>query len=308
MQEPLVHIGYHKTATTWMQAEFFVPTCGYDPILSHEEVFGLISGVHPLAFDPSPARDLIAGRVAAARQKGLTPVISSEILSGNPYRGGHDSAENARKLHRTVPGAPILITVREQEAACASMYMQYVSRGGCLSPGVFFDGPWGLGYPGFDPAHLEYHLLVARYQDLFGPENVMVCTYEEFRKAPDRFIERISTFAGNATQVNHTGLFSAPQNPSNPEYAVPVLRRANYIRTGPVSPDPLFDLGVVGLYFYKGIGRLSRSRLAAALVREKKPVRRLVRERYSGRYDASNQALARLRPDLDLGGYQGFRS
>lgn len=306
MQQLLIHIGYHKTATTWLQNEFFVPLHGYDPILSHDDVFKLITGIHPLAFDQVSVAEVLEKRIEIAQEKNLVPVISSEIFSGNPYRGGHDSAENARKLHLVAPDARILITVREQEAMCVSMYMQYISRGGSLTPTAVFDGAWGLGYPGFDPVHLEYDRLVREYQELFGRGNIMVRTYEEFRQFPASFIGAISSFAGNTRHQNRPGLFQSQQNLSNPEYAVPMLRRLNYVRAGPVSPDPIFDFGAVARYAYKGMGRLARSRVVERIVREKKPIRKFVRERFSERFVTSNQELSQIYPDIDLNGYQGF--
>ena len=46
--------------------------------------------------------------------------------------------------------------------------MQYLLRGGTMSPELFFAGDPELGFYGFRPEHFEYHRLVKLYQDLFG--------------------------------------------------------------------------------------------------------------------------------------------
>ena len=55
MDKPvLIHIGYHKTGTTWFQKILFRPEFGLPPIMSHEEVFATLVRPHELAFDPAP--------------------------------------------------------------------------------------------------------------------------------------------------------------------------------------------------------------------------------------------------------------
>ena len=96
----LIHVGYHKTATTWMQASLFRPHHGFAPILDHDDVFRLITAPHGLVFDPSAAAaDEIAARTYAAPPN-LVPVISSEILSGQPFFGGRESDAFAERLAR----------------------------------------------------------------------------------------------------------------------------------------------------------------------------------------------------------------
>lgn len=86
-QQLLIHIGYHKTATTWMQRQLFQPVHGYRQICGHQEVFDLIVKPHGLRFDPAPMQALIS-RGIESLAKGEVPVISSEILSGHPFQGG----------------------------------------------------------------------------------------------------------------------------------------------------------------------------------------------------------------------------
>lgn len=302
----LLHVGYHKTATSWMQEVLFKPSCGYRPLLSHAEVFEHISGPHPLVFDPEPARALIAGRMGSAPE-GLAPVVSSEILSGNPYRGGQDGPETARRLQQIAPEAHILITVREQVSMAASMYMQYVSRGGSLSPRAFFSGPLDIGYPLFDPAHLDYHRLIGLYRTLFGADRVHVLTFEQFRAAPEQFVAALARLSSLPEAASAAARAAGKgRNVSSPEYAVALLRRVNHFRSGPVSPDPVLDLGAGARLAYRGVGRIARTEAVRRLVRQRNPVKAFVAERFAERFAESNRALAALCPDLDLRGYQGI--
>lgn len=302
----LIHVGYHKTATSWMQDVLFRPACGYQPLMNHAEVFEHISGPHPLVFDPGPARALLAARIQAAPE-GLARVVSSEILSGNPFRGGQDGPETARRLQLIAPEAQILVIVREQVSMAASMYMQYVSRGGSLPAERFFAGPLDIGYPLFDPVHLEYHRLIGVYRDLFGAARVQVLTFEQLRAAPERFLAAISRIAGQPDDMSAAALAAGSGcNVSSPEYAVPLLRRVNHFRSGPVSPDPVLDLGAGAQLVYRGISRIARTGPVRRMMRERNPVKALVTDRFNGCFTESNRALGALCPDLDLSCYQGI--
>ena len=173
----LLHVGYHKTATTWMQRALFQEVHGYRPLLSHAEVFDLVVRPHGLRWDPAPARALIAERLAGV-PGGQTPVISSEILSGLPFTGGRESDGLARRLAEVAEGLPaeprILVSIRAQMRMLPSVYMQYIRRGGTMPPETFFAGESEIGYFGFSPEHFEYDRFVALYQRLFGRAAVHV--------------------------------------------------------------------------------------------------------------------------------------
>ena len=178
MKRPLLHVGYHKTGTTWLQNRFFVSEYGYGKILDHDAVSALIVDAHGSARDAEPlARAAEAG--GATLESGHVPVVSSEILCGNPFHGGAGGAENARLLAAAFPDARILITIREQMRMLTSVYMQYLSRGGTRSPEDFFTEENAPGYPRFRTGHFRYDWLVGLYRDLFGAENVLVLTQEE---------------------------------------------------------------------------------------------------------------------------------
>ena len=70
----LVHVGVHKTGSTWLQRSFFTPRGGgFLPVLDDGQVIDLIVRPHPLEWDPEPARDAIARGIAAARARGQSP-------------------------------------------------------------------------------------------------------------------------------------------------------------------------------------------------------------------------------------------
>ncbi|GIT93271.1 hypothetical protein JANAI61_37290 [Jannaschia sp. AI_61] len=301
----LFHVGYHKTATTWMQRMLFTPAHGYAQIAGHGEADKFIMRPHGLVFDPSPMGDHI-DRALAALPPDQTPVISSEILSGHPFEGGQGSDVLAERIAQIAPNARILISIRAQMRILPSVYMQYLLRGGTQRPAAFFAGTDEPGYLGFSPLHFEYDRLVAHYQGLFGVENVHVLTQESLRDDMDGAAARLATFAGNGAFGGLVPEARAVNAPSYPEYAVPVLRRVNQVQASTLNPAPLIRLGRTPKGLYKGLGYLLKRPLARRLLGQRRPVSDHVRDRFAGVFDASNQRLAELMAHqaLDLSAYR----
>ena len=296
----LLHIGYHKTATSWMQQRLFVPEHGYVQIARHPEVWEHIVAPHGLTFDAAGMKEVIAQGLKAL-PAGKVPAISSEILSGHPFFGGIGSDVYARRLKEIAPDARILISIRSQMRILTSVYMQYLMRGGTSKPEVFFAGDPELGFYGFRPEHFEYHRLVALYQDLFGVENVHVVTQESLVRDMDAMAAGLAAFAGNAefsgVQPTHRSAYA----PSYPEHAVPILRRINKLQRSVLTPAPLIRLGTTPYGLYHAVGFAMRHPPFSTLLGRYQPVSDHVKKTFAGRYDDSNRKLAALLgPDVDL--------
>lgn len=300
MTPPLLHIGYHKTATTWMQRRLFTREHGFEPLLTHKEVFDHVVAPHGLAFDASAPQALLAERAPAEG----TPVVSSEILSGHPFYGGLGSDVYARRLHQIAPDARILVSIRNQLQLLPSIYMQYLLRGGTQPPDQFFEGTSEPGYFGFSALHFEYDRLVALYQSLFGPENVLVVTQEHLQSDIDGFARKIADFAGNTRFDGLTRDAKSVQSPSYPQYAAPALRRVNHFQKSTLNPAPVVRLGQTPTGLYRVVGSASKRPPVSRLFRRRKPVSDYVRSAFSGRFADSNRRLAALVGDrTDVSAY-----
>ena len=298
----LIHIGYHKTATTWLQQVLFQPDHGFRWLLDHREVFDHLVMPHGLDFDPAATAALIAQRRGGADNgtKGATGVITLEALVGNPFHGGRESDAYAHRLKAVAPDARILITIREQCRMMASVYMQYLKRGGTLPARAFFAGEPVGGYFGFDPAHFEYDRLVALYHALFGPENVLVLPLEAILRDQAGAVSQIARFAGNTALGAWT--HRPAQGVSTPEAAAPVLRRLNHVRNGPAHREPLLDLGAAAEFAHRAASALARRLNPAS-----RPVTATARDLFAGRFADGNRRLAALAvPPEALAGYQGI--
>lgn len=286
----LLHVGYHKTATSWMQQRLFVPEHGYRQVARHAEAWKHVVGVHGLLFDPDPMKQAIRRGMSELRD-GEVPVISSEILSGHPFFGGMSSDVFAQRLKRIAPDARILISVRHQRRMLTSVYMQYLSRGGTVSPEVFFEGDPDLGFYGFRPEHFEYHRLVALYHDLFGVENVHVISQESLARDIDEASLALARFAGNDRFQSVLPTHRSVYAPSYPEYAVPLLRRINKFQKSVLTPAPTIRIGTTPKGLYRLVGAAMRRPPFSTLLKGSRPVSDYVERHFSGRFDDSNRQL-----------------
>lgn len=299
----LLHVGYHKTATSWMQNLLFVPGHGYQQISTHKEVFSRIVQPHGLRFDPAPMRALIAERMAGLGE-GEVPVISSEILSGHPFLGARESDVFAERLKQIAPDARILVSIRAQMSILPSVYMQYILRGGTMPYDRFFQGTEEPGYFGFSPEHFEYDRLIARYQALFGAENVYILTQESLKADMDGAVKALADFAG---AVKFNGLMVSARRvhaASYPEYGVGVLRRLNHVQHSTLNPTPIISLGRTPRGLYKVAGYLLRRPPLSTLLADYRPVSTYVRARFQGHFTESNRQLSAIvTHPIDLSAY-----
>ena len=202
-RRPLVHIGYHKTGTTWLQERVFkVAKAGFrSPWTPMEIAEGLILP-NDLDFNFNMARKTFESGVTSPSGSGLIPVLTWERLSGTAHAGGFDSATIAQRLHGVFPEARILIVVREQRSMIYALYQQYVRDGGIATLDGYLRPRHEWEIPQFRFEHLEYDRLARLYRKLFGSDRVLVLAFEELRVNPNGFAARIVAYAQAPSTVD----------------------------------------------------------------------------------------------------------
>ncbi len=289
----LLHIGYHKTATTWMQKQFFLPIHGYHQIAGHSEMFDHVIKPHGLHFDPGFLKEKLAS-AAETVPSGGAPVVSSELLCGNPFHGGRESETYAARLHQIAPDARILISVRSQLRALPSIYMQYISRGGTMTCDQFFNSSPAPGYYRFDAIHFEYDHLVTLYQEIFGRENVFVMPQESLKDSLQETIGMLAQFCGNTIFNGLQPGAERVRMASYPEHAIPVLRRLNHVQKSVMNPNPILHLGENPGGLYQALGYVLKQPTVSTLLKHHKPASDYVIKHFSGYFRESNARLAEI--------------
>lgn len=193
----LLHVGYHKTGTTFLQTGLFRDAAdGFVAPWTSGEIRRALVAPTDFEFDPARASEAFAAGRQRAAAEGKVAVVSDERLSGSPHAGGYDTATIARRLAATFPQARVLIGIREQRQAVLSLWKQYVRDGGGASLRAYLHPRNPYELPQFRLSHLDYHHAVGLYQELFGRERVLVLAFEELASDSAGSCDRIAAFAG----------------------------------------------------------------------------------------------------------------
>lgn len=205
-QDVVIHIGWHKSASTFLQNGYFQQLgANYQPLAAFPPGFdaarsrfgSLIDLVEAReGFDPALLQSALAPRDGAAG----TTILSHEEISGHPH--GYaliDAFASARNLAAAYPSARIVAIVRNQFDYILSLYSYRVAVRGHESRGLdrFMDEEIRDGLA----RHVQYDRLVAEYVRLFGADKVLVLPMEMLRTDAEGFFRRLSGFIGLAPRA-----------------------------------------------------------------------------------------------------------
>ena len=299
MPAPLVHIGYHKTASTWLQRHLFSRT---EIGLRRIKIDRLFHNLHPLHFSAEEYRRHYQPRLDALKE-GELPVLSLERLSGHPHSGGIDSKDIADRLKAVFPAARIFMVIREQQGAILSSWYQFVKKGGTGSLKNYLR-PRGDGHvPLFHRDHFRYDGLIAYYQTLFGVENVKVMPFEYFRDQPLDFLAELADFGG--FELPSDLPLGRRSNRAAPPIKVLLRSRFNLVirrdTVNECSPFASWLGAAILLPLIEAAGRLTPDSVNR---RHRQRWRRFVEREFSGYFSDSNRRTQQLTGlDLESIGY-----
>ncbi len=295
---PLIHIGLHKTGTTWLQNSILPQAkhglAHWNNQLRLGNKFREIFLTYKADFDAKAIRTYYDNQRTAGNNDGLVPVISSERLSGNPHLGGYDRYEIANRLAAMFPEARIAIGIREQRSMIRSCYSQFVNGGGLMRLEDYIKDKTGRG-PSFTLNHFRYDALLDLYGGLFGKENVVVLPYEELRSDPVAYLNRLMRFCKLEPVTTLTEEEFEPVHPSAGCTSTNVQRMLNIF----MHPDILNGFTPLGSRIGDRIGEKISASFNSKLFagRDKKlsqEWRRIIEARVGDFYRASNRATTKL--------------
>lgn len=198
----LIHIGYPKSASSWLQDFIFPDTrLGFmSPWGNKTKTYMIHKGSE---FSAESVFNLFEPGLKEAADLGLVPTISNEHLTGilgfshkslSKWSSAH-SRLIPERLYKAFPQAKILIIIREQKSFIMSAYRQNIRTGGTQYINQYIsdkNDPAGI----FPLDALRYDVLIEQYQSLFGRDNILVLPFELIRKKQDRFFKSIFDFLG----------------------------------------------------------------------------------------------------------------
>jgi len=235
MPSPIIHIGVHKTASSWFQASVYPRVTSHRYLADRRRVRALLQGGTAFEFDAAAARAALG-----FDDPGPPPLICEEDLSGTLHIGlasGYVAKATAERLFAVAPEAEIVIFVRAQPSAALSWYVQYLRQGGTgsalryLFPDTHRHVGWSRPFlaPKFDFSQIDYRGLIQTYDSLFGREHVHVYPYELLARDRAGLLARMQTDLGLEISGDP---FSDPHvNESYARALLPIARFANHFTT-----------------------------------------------------------------------------
>lgn len=294
----LFHVGYPKTASTFLQHQVFdVADLGYglaDGESNRGRLVAWFKTDDPFVQDPARICAEIAEAEAPLRARGLLPVWSEETLLGNPLQRIYDGAWVLDRLSRVAPKAKILITIRNQLDFALSAYREHLKLGRHSLRDFIGSGTEQLSFhPILKEDYLKFDRAVAAYQEVFGPENVCVLPQEMLAQSPEAFFDRLFGFSKLPARIVRS---DQRLNAGLRGTALCTARTLNglFVRS-PLSRRPRLSERLV-----KRTTRLV-DRIAPRALDQRIEAgwKTHIAARYAGCFDASNARLSRL-SGLDL--------
>lgn len=298
----LVHVGYVKTATTFLQRMVFSGVNGDFELAAGAATRGQI--VHNIlladdySFDAEKVRNRMEAFAAPVRARGKLPVWSEEMLLGNPPSPRYDGFSNARKIHAVYPDAKVLITIRRQQSMALSLYREYVLGGGRMHIESFIGtGEEPVGYsPVLRTYFLHYDRAISHYRNLFGAEKVLVLPQEMLAQNPAQYIDKLSEFTGYGISAD---IRPEPVHVGESYPALALRRRLNRLVVKESRQKGRQGLDALANRIVRLCNRLVPVRLNTELARG---YRSVVEARYNSMFADSNREVARM-TDLNLADY-----
>jgi len=172
----IIHIGYPKTGTTWLQKELFPKVKNYTVLIKPEITRVLVK----------KTMEYKKWKTTFTNLSNENLIISDEDLVTKKVE--HITPqEKAKRLYEIFPQAHIVIFIREQKNIIESAYSQYVKSGGTLK----FKEYLTLLKSTRKIYYWNYLRIINFYASLFGKKRIHIFLYESLKNEPD-FVRKFS--------------------------------------------------------------------------------------------------------------------
>jgi hypothetical protein len=197
MKKLVVHIGYHKTGTTFLNRKFFAnhpdfyhmgkPYSGDNPI---RELIERLIGLK--RYDANRCKTLYDDFVLPVLDNKIVTISDGRIIKQNPIDNSKSIPERLLDITDEVI---VIVVIRRQYEYLKSLYVQHIgSNNEKRSFNEWFDSNWEAG--GDLKFRLDYFERIKTYIDVLGRDNVGIFLYEQLRDDPDLYLNNLCSFIG----------------------------------------------------------------------------------------------------------------
>jgi len=212
----VIHIGYHRTGTSFLQTE----------------LFALLGDLIPAPAVPK-ARPIVD---LCNRMEPSTAVVTDDVVvySNENLSGSFDTdrPELAAELRAVTGEARIIMTIRSQYAIFKAFYFLYLKGGGCAGFAEFVGQRIGKV--------CNYYRLFQAYEKEYGKGSVLVLCQEDLLGDPLQSMTRVLDFIGvDRKFAEAVSIKLVKPSAQNSLLKIMLLRNRLLKKLSPVMPDSL---------------------------------------------------------------------
>jgi hypothetical protein len=237
--QPIVHIGYPKAASTTLQCNLFFEHSEINYLSingpTHKENFQIDENIRKLhqelitlngiEYHYSNTRNFFNDVIKKYMSSEKRNLFSSEALLNQNFV---DNYLKAYRLKEIFPNAKIIIVLRNQVDLLRSIYDMRCGGGRYIA----FDKWLEMELKHFNTnfsGGLKFYETVAFYQELFGKHNVEVLLFEELLESINSFAHKLSAFIDIDAEQTNNLLKNKPLNTAKSHQVHNLRVKLNFI-------------------------------------------------------------------------------
>lgn len=253
MRKVYLHVGFHKTATTFMQKAIF-PKLKQVNYIKNGRIKKEIGNIRLNKISDLAAENLT--NFFKSFNNGKPILISFEGLSGSPLSATKRKPQFdiLKDLRRVFPESEfdvhVIFGIREQVTLLTSLYVQFIHQGGVIGPKDFIRGR--LKNNG-SLNNFQFHQFIQEVYDLFGKDHTYVMIYEYFKGNFSEEMLKLLNYMGEPEIPNYKNVGS---NKSYGTKQMAIARRLNRLFKTSANPN-----GKLSYFNVPKVGQVSPRKL-----------------------------------------------
>ena len=234
----IIHLGIHKTASTFFQKKIFnnLNNYFYFDRKSLERFKEYILYTDEFYFDKEIALNFFYSSIDKSKEN---IIISDEDFYGLPFSGGTNRKRNIDRLLETFKekiDVKFILLLRQQGNLLNSLYLQYIKTGGTASPERFLNSKKPPIF--ILPSYFKYDKYIQHISNKIGEKSICCLFYEDFEVNKSSVISEIELFL--ETSYKNCQPLNKKNNHSINYRFVSTLRFLNKFTKSYKNPDGFF--------------------------------------------------------------------
>jgi len=181
--ELILHVGMHKTGTTFFQWNVF----HYLNVNYLWHIFYRSWAKDLLDLSKKPEFEKIKEKFSERLRSDKINIITEENIYTYQFTKVDDRFELIDRVKKVFPEAKIIFGTRKKEENLVSWYVEYVAVGGVLDFQGFLDKHMNL-------KKLDYEPYVKKLKELYGEKNVFIYSLEDLRNNQKQVVKEMCKF------------------------------------------------------------------------------------------------------------------